>query len=123
MAGLSAAVTHESRVESKDNKSPLRQLIGINTGTLFLDAAIGVGNHHCRKACAFLVARRGVEIGGNGNPVQIVANSTDVDPALFVLRDGSLVDKVCRNHCIMLRVHSYYFPAGCPALALASSTL
>lgn len=75
--------------------------LGIQPCNLFFNAAVGVGNNNSGVFFCRVIACRGVNIGGNFQPVQLVAYGVDVYLPFYVLGNGIAVNKplgvsVCR---------------------------
>ena len=78
--------------------------LGVQPCNLFFNAAVGVGNNNSGVFFCRVIACRGVNIGGNFQPVQLVAYWVDIYLPFYVLSNGIAVNKppgvsVCRFGC------------------------
>ena len=70
-----------------------RQALGIQARDLFLHPAVRVRHDDRRILLLRIVVRRGVDVGGNIQAVQLVRDRVDIDLARLVLRDRAVVDQ------------------------------
>ena len=80
-----------SSVSRNGDVAELCKALCIQSCNLFFNAAVGVGNNNGRVFFSRVIACRGVNIGGNFQPVQIVAYGVDIYLPFYVLGNGIAV--------------------------------
>ena len=70
-----------------------RQALGIQARDLFLHPAVRVRHDDCRIFLLRIVVRRGVNIGGNIQTVELVRDRVNIDLARLILRDRAFIDQ------------------------------
>ena len=90
-ARLTTAGALIRRIGSDGDVALFGQALGIQTGNLFLHAAIGVCNDHGRVSLLGVIASRGVDVGGDVQTIELVADRMDVDLARFVGADRAII--------------------------------
>ena len=92
-ARFAAARALEGRVGRYRHVAELRQALREEARDLFLYATVGVGDCDGGIFFRFVVARGRVDVGGDFNSVQFVADGVDVDLARFVFRYRAAIDE------------------------------
>ena len=92
-ARFAAARALEGRIGRYRDVAELRQALREEARDLLLDAAVGVGDCDGGIFFRFVVARGRVDVGGDFNSVQLVADGVYVDLAGLVLRYRAFVDE------------------------------
>ena len=91
-------------VSRNGNVAKFGKALCVKPRNLFFNAAVGVGNNNSGVFFCRAIACRGVNIGGNFQPVQLVAYVVDIYLPFYVLGNGIAVNKpsgvsVCRFGC------------------------
>ena len=78
----------------RDRDDPLfGEMLGIKAGGLFLHAAIGMRDDDRGVCLRRVVVRRGIDVGDDIEPMQLVCDRVDVDLARLVLRQRAVIDE------------------------------
>ena len=104
MAGFAFACALISSVSRDGDVAECGKALCVKPCNLFFNAAVGVGNNNSGVFFCRVIACRGVNIGGNFQPVQLVAYGVDIYLPFYVLGNGIAVNKplgvsVCMFGC------------------------
>lgn len=89
MAGFPFAFTHITGIKRQHHKAPLGQFVGIDTGTLFFDAAIGraYDQRHLRRCLVHVL--RHVQVAGQHQAIPV--GVTDMGPLYCRIQGTNIV--------------------------------
>lgn len=93
MARFACACALIRCVSRNGNVAECGKALCVKPRNLFFNAAVGVGNNNSGVFFCRVIACRGVNIGGNFQPVQLVAYGVDVYLPFYVLGNGIAVNK------------------------------
>ena len=105
---LSAARSLVPGVTGKRDIAELRQTLGVETGHLFLAAAVGMRDRHrrIRFVAVFIIVRRQIQIGRHTDAFHLVFYRTDIHLARDIRRDGVSIHQTER---ILISVYTLFF--------------
>lgn len=84
MARFAFACSLISSVSRDGDVAECGKALGVQPCYLFLNAAVGVGNNNSGVFFCRVIACRGVNIGGNFQPIQLVAYGVDIYLPFYV---------------------------------------
>ena len=106
IAGLAPARALIHRIRRDGDVALLSQTLGIQTGDLFFDTAVGVGNHDGRILLAYVITRRGIDVGRNIDAIELVCDRMNVDLAFDIFGNRAFIGQsegvlfiICCHRC------------------------
>lgn len=79
MTRFTATGTLEGRISSNGHITGFGQLLGIQAGDLFLDAAIGMGDNDSGIGFRRVIILRRVDVGRNRPAIEVIVDRVDID--------------------------------------------